>query len=853
MGKLFREKFVKPTALILAGCLLFQGVECNAANASERENETTLYEDGFETNQGSWEAKDGAVLSVTEEKSHNGSKCLKISERPATYAGAKLVIGDKLKNNHLLKISAYVRYDEGPDEKKIQLTLSRKGNYSTMGSVVLKKGEWGELTGSGILSDNLDLSDASLYFETPWTADPAKEQDLMDIYVDDVKISLCSFCDTSVYPSLKTLYKDEFLIGSAVTDRILDTTSYSNLVQQQFNSLTMENEMKPDYILDKEESLKDLTAHKENAALKFDSYKAGLEYAKKHGIKMRGHTLVWHSQTPDWFFYENYDTSGSLAGRDLMLRRMENYIKEVIQWTETNYPGVIYAWDVANEAVADPWGDGADHPMRQEGSFWYQTIGEDFVQKAFEYARKYTNAYAGDRQIKLFYNDYNEYYSVKRDRIVDLLKPVKEAGNIDGVGMQSHIDTRQPLYGDNGYMTAVRKFTDELGLELHVTELDIGIAKATETETAHTEEYQGEYYQKFMEALLKEKKDGANITCVTFWGFCDNLSWRPDENCLFLKEDLSRKSAFDGVVKAIGNTGAVIDMINAIGTVTAEEACGTKIAEAKAAYESLTDAQKELVTNYETLMTAETTYEELKKEQIKNEEINNTPPLSVKKSIENANAAEISTQFYTGNEIKPAVTISYEGNKLTDGKDYTVSYENNIIIGTAAVTIHGKGDYTGSKTISFRISVKKDAIYTVGNYKYKISNADVSGKGTVTVTGVNDSNKKNIKSIKIADTVDIGGADFKVTAIGNAAFKKCKKLTNAVIGKNIKIIEKNAFFKCPKLKKITIKSTKLKSVGKNALKGIHAKAKIKVPAKKLKAYKKLLKGKGQKNSCTIRR
>lgn len=354
-------------------------------------------------------------------------------------------------------------------------------------------------------------------------------------------------------------------------------------------------------------------------------------------------------------------------------------------------------------------------------------------------------------------------------------------------------------------MMAIRTFRDELGLELHVTELDIGIAKETETEPGHTEEYQGEYYQKFMEALLKEKKDGANITSVTFWGVSDNLSWRPEENCLLLNEDLSKKPAFQGVVDAIGGTGAVIDKIKAIGDVTTGEECKARIEEARAAYDALTDAQKELVTNYETLMAAETKYEEVIK--------NQTDP--EKKSIGKAKIAEIKTQIYTGKEIKPAVTVTYEGKTLSEGTDYTVFYGNNIKIGTATVSIVGKGHYNGNTTAAFEISVQKDRSYTVGNYKYKITNANTSGKGTVMVTGISTSKKKRtIKSIKLADTVNIGGKNFKITTIGNAAFRNCKKLTSVTIGKN-------------------------------AMKGIHARAKIKVPTKKLKAYKKLLRGTGQ--------
>lgn len=194
------------------------------------------------------------------------------------------------------------------------------------------------------------------------------------------------------------------------------------------------------------------------------------------------------------------------------------------------------------------------------------------------------------------------------------------------------------------------------------------------------------------------------------------------------------------------------------------------------------------------------------------------------------------------------------------GGDYTVSYKNNKNPGTAKVIVTGKGNYKGAVTKTFTITVKKGTSHRVGSYQYK-----VTGSSYVSVTGVK-SNK--VTKVKIPKTVKIGGKNFKVTAVGNNAFKKNKKITTVEIGDNVKVIGKGAFegstklnkviigkgvteigkdaFKgSKKLKNITIKSTKLKKVGKNALKGIQSTAKIKVPAKKLSEYQKLFKNKGQ--------
>ena len=129
-----------------------------------------------------------------------------------------------------------------------------------------------------------------------------------------------------------------------------------------------------------------------------------------------------------------------------------------------------------------------------------------------------------------------------------------------------------------------------------------------------------------------------------------------------------------------------------------------------------------------------------------------------------------------------------------------------------------------------------------------MTSADADGKGTVKVTGVT---KTGIKQLRIPAVIKYEGITFRVTEIGTAAFKNCKKAASAVIGKNVKTIRSKAFYGCKKLKKLTVSTSVLKKVEKNAFKGIHAKAKIKVPAKKYKKYKKLLRGKGQKSSVKI--
>ena len=221
---------------------------------------------------------------------------------------------------------------------------------------------------------------------------------------------------------------------------------------------------------------------------------------------------------------------------------------------------------------------------------------------------------------------------------------------------------------------------------------------------------------------------------------------------------------------------------------------------------------------------------------------------------------------YTGKAQEPTVEAVKLGQQiLNPGTDYAVSYRDNVNIGTASVIITGKGRYTGTITKKFSITAQKGSRFTAGAYKYQIT-----GPSEAAFAGLSSSKTARVT---IPKTVKIGGKAFKVTSvtknslkktkitsvsigdnvkiIGASAFEGCTKLSKITLGKGITEIGGNAFKNCKKLGTVTIKSTKLKKVGKNALKGIKPTAKIKVPAKKLSAYKKLFKNKGQGRKVKI--
>lgn len=471
----------------------------------------------------------GDNVQLTVEDADNG-KVLHCSNRMETWNGINFPC-DYFAGN-TINIKTKVKSESGDVTVSLQFDTLGSPTYTNLFHISGCKDGFVEGTGSTPIPET--ATNVIVYIESGDTSDIWLDYMYITVegdYFDPSNVGEVQLVDTSSYESLKDLYADDFLVGCCVPESLItnDVEEPRKLLLQEFNSFTCENEMKPENILDAQTTLADPAKYNECPALDFSKCKSILDYAKDNGIKMRGHTLVWHSQTPDWFFYEGYDTKGQLASRELMLKRMENYIKGVFEYVNANYPGLFYAFDVANECVDDQYN------LRE--SYWTKTIGDDFLQYAFEYARKYAPA-----DIKLFYNDYNEYYPKKQEKIIEVLKPIAEAGNIDGMGLQSHItisDAPVEKYAD-----ALKRYADELGVVIHVTELDVNAP------ISNPEYEQAIYYQALFEKLLELKKEGYKIESVTIWGLTDAGSWRREQTPVIFNGDLSAKLAFQGVVNA---------------------------------------------------------------------------------------------------------------------------------------------------------------------------------------------------------------------------------------------------------------------------------------------------------------
>lgn len=341
--------------------------------------------------------------------------------------------------------------------------------------------------------------------------------------------------------SLKKAYEQDFKIGAAVNSwQLIGNGSYQKakpLITGQFNSITMENQMKPESLLSADtREVEDNTA----VVINTNTLDLVLGLARDNGLVLRGHTLVWHSQTPEWFFHEGYDPDKAYVSKDTMRMRMENYIRQVLQYCQDNYPGVVYAWDVANEVVAD------DGTMRTNSS-WYRVYGDaSYVTDAFRFARKYAA-----EGVSLFLNDYNEYIPVKRDKLYELVKELYDQGLCDGIGMQSHYTMTYPTVAL--VKVAIQKYNSIAPgkIQVQLTELDIH----NTYNTASGQKSVAQKYKSLFEMLVAMKRSGVNITGVTFWGLTDADTWltgfkRETSYPLLFGGDYAAKSAYFAVLEA---------------------------------------------------------------------------------------------------------------------------------------------------------------------------------------------------------------------------------------------------------------------------------------------------------------
>lgn len=348
--------------------------------------------------------------------------------------------------------------------------------------------------------------------------------------------------------SLHKRYSNFFHIGAAV-DGNSYKDAHASIWKTHFNSMVCENEMK-------------WTALQPSSGnFQFSQANAMVNAARSSGMLVRGHVLCWFDQTPDWVFQG--------VSKEVLLGRLRNHISKVMG----EFKGKVYAWDVVNEAVIG-YNDNDQDVGEDLGSLkrwgyrnskWYQIAGEDHIFEAFKAAR------AADPNAKLFYNDFWNYLDGKREFIISFVKKLKEQNLIDGVGLQCHLNisaAQEKKNNQSAYQTVdnlekeIREYA-ALGLDVHITELDISIYTRDYTSDDQSKWYTGndlnEEYQNKLATRYKEffdmfRRNADKIQNVTLWGISDDNTWlsefpsgRPDHPLLFDKH-LKPKKAFDAIM-----------------------------------------------------------------------------------------------------------------------------------------------------------------------------------------------------------------------------------------------------------------------------------------------------------------
>lgn len=314
-------------------------------------------------------------------------------------------------------------------------------------------------------------------------------------------------------------------VGAAVGPHLLDEPSYRTVLAREFSVLEAENVMKFGPIHPRPGS--------DPSAFDFEGSDRLIEFAKANRMKARGHALIWHNQNPTWV------EKGNLGIVELN-EAFEGHIAAVVG----RYKGRIYAWDVVNEAFAD------DGTLRH--TVWYDRPGigladqgTAYIERAFRLARK------ADPRCKLFYNDYGiETLGPKADAVYEMLKDFRARKvPVDGIGFQCHfpVEMNKPDVLDSIERNFAR--FAKLGLEIHITELDIRVKDGSVASL----QAQADFYGKLTELCMRQPK------CKLFqtWGFTDRYSWVPrffrgTGWALLFDENYQKKPSYDAVLKALG-------------------------------------------------------------------------------------------------------------------------------------------------------------------------------------------------------------------------------------------------------------------------------------------------------------
>lgn len=657
------KKIVRLAAGLLAGLMVWGTVDMTALNVqAESYGENLIINPDFaDSDLSMWSAGQGnATITAVNDGSeiYNGVTTYgMISNRTSPYECIAQDITNLVENGKDYQFSFFAKlseaYEGAPADQRelnfapyvtINGSTSYLGSYSTEltgdCTKALTPGEWTYYKGTFKIDYSGNIDQIVIRLLEQGTNYGQGDCVLGDYYITGVSLREIQADPivledvTPVKDAVTEVMGEDFLVGGAVTITEIQDAGIEAIVQKHFNALTIGNELKPDALFGYSNAkcpgtTKDVLNGEEIVVPVMDFSRAEkiLDKIKKWNeenpddqIKMRGHVLVWHSQTPEWFFHVDYDASKDYVSKDEMNKRLEWYIKTVLEHftgEDSPYKGMFYGWDVVNEAVSDAGGkyrtdkENASESLSQathgsNSSWWHVYQSEEYIVNAFRYANKYAPA-----DVALYYNDYNEFSTTKMNGILELIKTVKAADGtrLDGMGMQGHYSISTPSTFQ--FEAAIRAYASAAG-SVQITEWDIsGSGNYDGTEATAMEEYIriANRYKGFYNVIKSLKEEGVNITGMTFWGVIDKYSWLQSSSSVGGGTDGKNKQCpllFDDNYMVKPAYWAFVDqsLIETNGVVVEEPEIVEK-SEPEKEPESVTNAESEAVAEAESETTAE--------------------------------------------------------------------------------------------------------------------------------------------------------------------------------------------------------------------------------------------------------
>lgn len=498
---------------------------------------STDFEDGL----GGWGPRDNGTgaptVAVTTADAHGGSQAALVSDRTSQGSGLRYDVTEALVAGATYDLTAWVKFAETPTED-VWLTLENANggstSYSTLAQFTgMSAGDWVQVSASFTMPPT---EQAFLYFETAYEG--GETGNTSAFMVDDITVVVP---EPPVVQDLTPISDTvDFPVGVAIDQR--ETLGApSELLLKHFDQITPENYMKPEAWYDAEGNWAP------NAA-QIDSL---MDFAKDNDVRVYGHVLVWHSQTPAWFFQddEGNPLTTSEEDKQILRDRLHDHIFNVAdylaQWGDFGGDNPLVAFDVVNEVIDDS----ASYTDGMRRSEWYRILGEEFVSDAFAYAEEAFNqgehtAAEADRPVKLFINDYNTEQSGKRGRYLALVDRLLAADvPVDGIGHQFHVSLSLPVAA----LEEALADAGSRGLLQAVTELDV--TTGTPESTAKFID-QGYYYRDAFEIFRAHSEE---LFSVTVWGLNDARSWRDSSGGpLAFNDGFQAKPAYYGIVEPSG-------------------------------------------------------------------------------------------------------------------------------------------------------------------------------------------------------------------------------------------------------------------------------------------------------------